>query len=63
MVVASARWLGVRLDFLSELFICAVSLMAIIFSQNAGKNLLQGDLFSHLSETLVKSVLIANLIG
>lgn len=51
------------LDFLSELFICAVSLMAIIFSQNAGKNLLQGDLFSHLSETLVKSVLIANLIG
>ena len=44
MVVASGRWLGVRLDFLSELFICAVSLMAVVFSQNAGENLLWGDL-------------------
>lgn len=65
MVVASGRWLGVRLDFLSELFICAVSLMAVVFSQNAGENLLWDDLnfFSHLGETLVKSLLIADLIA
>ena len=38
MVVASGRWLGVRLDFISEIFIGAVSLMAILLSQNAGEN-------------------------
>jgi len=54
MVVASGRWLGIRLDILSVIFICAVSLMAVIFSQNAGENLLKfvkmscPDLFSAL---------------
>lgn len=37
MVVASGRWLGVRLDFLSELFIGAVAVLAVIMSQDAGK--------------------------
>ena len=37
MVVANGRWLGVRLDFLSELFIGAVAVLAVIMSQDAGK--------------------------
>jgi len=36
MVVTSGRWLGVRLDFLSELFIGAVAVLAVIMSQDAG---------------------------
>ena len=36
MVVASGRWLGVRLDLLNELFIGAVAVMAILMSQDAG---------------------------
>ena len=36
MVVASGRWLGVRLDLLCELFIGAVAVMAILLSQDAG---------------------------
>ena len=37
MVVASGRWLGVRLDLLNELFIGAVAVMAVFISQDAGK--------------------------
>ena len=37
MVVASNRWLGVRLDFLSALLIGVVALAAILVSQDAGK--------------------------
>ena len=37
MVVASNRWLGVRLDFLSALLIGVVALAAIFVSQDAGK--------------------------
>ena len=36
MVVASGRWLGVRLDLLCALFIGAVAVMAILMSQDAG---------------------------
>lgn len=36
MVVASGRWVGVRLDLLNELFIGAVVVMAILMSQDAG---------------------------
>ena len=37
MVKASARWLGVRLDLLASVLIGAVSLAAVLVSQDAGK--------------------------
>ena len=37
MVMASAKWLGVRLDLLASLLIGAVSLAAVLVSQDAGK--------------------------
>ena len=37
MVVASHRWLGVRLDSLSALLTGAVALAALFVSQDAGK--------------------------
>ena len=37
MVMASGRWLGVRLDLLASMLIGAVSLAAVLVSQNAGK--------------------------
>ena len=37
MVVASGRWLGVRLDLLASMLIGAVSLAAVLVSQDAGK--------------------------
>ena len=37
MVMASGRWLGVRLDLLASMLISAVSLAAVLVSQDAGK--------------------------
>ena len=37
MVLASVRWLGVRLDVLASFFIGAVALAAVLESQDAGK--------------------------
>ena len=37
LVKASARWLGVRLDLLASMLIGAVSLAAVLVSQDAGK--------------------------
>ena len=37
MVKASARWLGVRLDLLASMLIGAVSLAAVLVSQDAGR--------------------------
>ena len=37
MVLASQRWLGVRLDCLSALLTCAVALAAVFVSLDAGK--------------------------
>ncbi len=37
MVMASGRWLGVRLDVLASLLIGAVSLAAVLVSQDAGR--------------------------
>ena len=37
MVMASARWLGVRLDLLVPLLLGAVSLAAVLASQDAGR--------------------------
>jgi len=37
MVMASGRWLGVRLDLLASLLIGGVSLAAVLVSQDAGK--------------------------
>ena len=36
MVMASTRWLGVRLDFVAALLIGAVALAAVLTSQDAG---------------------------
>ncbi len=36
MVMASGRWLGVRMDLLASLFISAVVLAAVVVSQDAG---------------------------
>ena len=37
MVMASGRWLGVRLDLLTSVFVGAVSLAAVLGSQDAGR--------------------------
>ena len=37
MVMASGRWLGVRLDFLASILIGAVSLAAVLVAQDAGR--------------------------
>ena len=37
MVMASGRWLGVRLDLLVAMLIGAVSVGAVLVSQNAGR--------------------------
>ena len=37
MVMASGRWLGVRLDCLASLLVGAVALAAVLVSQDAGK--------------------------
>ena len=37
MVMASGRWLGVRLDLLSFLLTVAVALVAVLVSQDAGR--------------------------
>ena len=37
MVMASGRWLGVRLDLLASILIGAVSLAAVLVSQDAGR--------------------------
>ena len=37
MVMASGRWLGVRLDLLASMIIGAVSLAAVLVSQDAGR--------------------------
>ena len=37
MVVSSTRWLTVRLDLLSSVFITAVAVAAILVSENAGQ--------------------------
>ncbi len=36
MVMASGRWLGVRLDVLASLLIGAVAMAAVVMSQDAG---------------------------
>ena len=37
MVIASGRWLGVRLDLLASLMIGSVALAAVLVSQDAGR--------------------------
>ena len=37
MVMASARWLGMRLDCLASLLVGAVAVAAVLVSQDAGK--------------------------
>ena len=37
MVMASGRWLGVRLDLLASMLTGVVSLAAVLVSQDAGK--------------------------
>ena len=40
MVMASARWLGVRLDLVASLLSGAVALAAVVTSQDAGNYVL-----------------------
>ena len=51
MVMASGRWLGVRLDCLASLLVGAVALAAILVSQDAGKLKILSNVFesSYLS--------------
>jgi len=37
MVIASGRWLGVRLDLLTSVLIGTVSVAAVLVSQDAGR--------------------------
>ena len=41
MVLASGRWLGVRLDLLASLLISAVALAAVLVSQDTGEYILR----------------------
>ena len=47
MVKASARWLGVRLDLLASMLIGAVSLAAVLVSQDAGKYICKVNKYRH----------------
>ena len=40
MVLAGTRWLGMRLDLLSALLIGAVALLAALYSQGNGKQMI-----------------------
>ena len=40
MVMASGRWLGVRLDLLASLLIAIVAVAAVLVSQDAGRYIL-----------------------
>ena len=52
MVMASGRWLGVRLDCLASLLVGAVALAAVLVSQDAGKLKILRNVFesSYLSQ-------------
>ena len=45
MVMASARWLGMRLDCLASLLVGAVAVAAVLVSQDAGKLKILGNVF------------------
>ena len=45
MVLAGTRWLGIRLDLLSALLIGAVALLAALYSQNDGEEMVYIALF------------------
>ena len=45
MVMASGRWLGVRLDCLASLLAGAVAVAAVLVSQDAGKLKILGNVF------------------
>ena len=46
MVLAAARWLGIRLDLLSALLIGAVALAAALYSHDNGKQMFTATTFS-----------------
>ena len=43
MVVASARWLSFRSDFLSSLFVASMAISSVFLSGNAGKRNCRND--------------------
>ena len=45
VVMASGRWLGVRLDCLASLLAGAVAVAAVLVSQDAGKLKILGNVF------------------
>ena len=45
MVLAGTRWLGIRLDLLSALLVGAVALLAALYSQNDGEEVVYIALF------------------
>ena len=45
MVLAGTRWLGIRLDLLSALLIGTVALLAALYSQNDGEEMVYIALF------------------
>ena len=47
MIKASARWLGVRLDLLASMLIGAVSLAAVLVSQDAGRCICKVNKYRH----------------
>ena len=63
MVLASGRWLGVRLDLLSSLLIGAVALAAVLAAQDAGRYICNpggGDSYMKGAGMLVVSLRGAN---
>ena len=47
MTKAGARWLGVRLDLLASMLIGAVSLAAVLVSQDAGRCICKVNKYRH----------------
>ena len=47
MTKASGRWLGVRLDLLASMLIGAVSLAAVLVSQDAGRCIFKVNKYRH----------------
>jgi len=66
MVMASGRWLGVRMNFLVSILIGAVSLGAVLVSQDAGRciylrRVLSANVYKCLECSLILYKMFLNL--
>ena len=62
MVLACARWLGVRLDLLCALFIGAVAFAGVFLSQDASKSCLNAIESMHTPYSMVYHIIRADIL-